>query len=386
MKLVLVSCHFQEHKGGIGISAFELCKALVTADQTITIDWLATANEQTDPCAIPRITRHQIPSWNIVESRFGITFPLWNPLSLGPLWRAIKQCDVVQLQEVLYPGNIVSFLIAKILRKPIVVTIQNGPPVGASRPTRLLYKILLFTVEKWILQGADRVIFISENLRQFFVGKAAYRQEPTVIENGVSTEQFHPVTARERTQLRKQKGLDDRKPVVLFCGRFSERKGLPLLRKLATALPGMQWLFVGWGNLRPNHWSLPNVYTIEGAPRTEIPSYFQAADLLVLPSYGEGLPLVIQEAIASGTPILTIDRNVISLPTSVHGINSIPDREREALSAWERAIITCMQQCPLREEKRTTLAQFGAARWNWTHTADAYLRMFRTIPSSSRGR
>jgi len=84
-----------------------------------------------------------------------------------------------------------------------------------------------------------------------------------------------------------------------------EKKGLAFLRALAPELPGVDWVFVGWGPEDPARWGLANVRCVGSLPQSEIVRYYQAAALLVLPSVGEGFPLVVQEAMACGLPVMT---------------------------------------------------------------------------------
>lgn len=105
---------------------------------------------------------------------------------------------------------------------------------------------------------------------------------------------------------------DDRK-IILYAGRRSRIKGM---NDLNTAIPeilkrrdDLQFVFVGSHGIDPD---VPPRYqdhvTMVGrVPLGGMPSYFAAADLLVLPTYNEGLPRVITESLCAGTPVVARD-------------------------------------------------------------------------------
>ncbi len=243
-------------------------------------------------------------SWNLAEQILGFPYPLWGPSGLVRLWRAVRHCDLVHLHDSLYMGNFIAYLYARILRKPVVVT-QHIGMIPYSR--WILRELLIFanrTLANFVLRGCDRCIFISEKVQNYFARFVIFKHNPLFISNGVATAMFKPVNRDQRQCLRVELGLPIDKRIMLFVGRFVEKKGLPIIRLLAEWFPDCEWVLIGWGPEEPATWGFPNVRSLGLMERSRIVPYYQVADLLVLPSLGEGFPLVVQEAMACGTPAL----------------------------------------------------------------------------------
>lgn len=101
--------------------------------------------------------------------------------------------------------------------------------------------------------------------------------------------------------------------IILYAGRRSRIKGM---NDLNTAIPeilkrrdDLQFVFVGSHGVDPDIPSQfqDHVTMVGRVPLGGMPSYFSAADLLVLPTYNEGLPRVVTEALCAGTPVVARD-------------------------------------------------------------------------------
>src|SRR5262249_8929035 len=73
-------------------------------------------------------------------------WPIWGPGSLRRLYQAIKRTDCVWLHDCLYMGTIAAFLMARQLKKPIVIT-QHIAPVPYRR-----------ALPRFLMALADRII------------------------------------------------------------------------------------------------------------------------------------------------------------------------------------------------------------------------------------
>jgi glycosyltransferase involved in cell wall biosynthesis len=144
---------------------------------------------------------------------------------------------------------------------------------------------------------------ISEITARYFAG-IRRRVPAAMMFTGVDTEIFHPAAGAAKPDIRRRLGLSPDRPVVLFVGRFVEKKGLQILSQMARQRPDIQWAFAGWGHLDPQDWGLPNVIVFRGLSGPGLVPLYQMADVFVLPSKGEGFPLVIQEALACGLPVV----------------------------------------------------------------------------------
>jgi glycosyltransferase involved in cell wall biosynthesis len=135
-----------------------------------------------------------------------------------------------------------------------------------------------------------------------------------LIPGGVDTERFKP--HGDRREVRRSLGIDEAALVLLTVRRLVPRMGIENLLRAAALLkqtvPDLKLLIGGRGELRTR---LEKVAMSEGLgdsvsflgaiSDSELPSYYQAADLFVLPTLElEAFGLVTLEALACGTPVV----------------------------------------------------------------------------------
>lgn len=163
------------------------------------------------------------------------------------------------------------------------------------------------------LRGRDRVmaragliIAVSDFIRGRLLAKGYPEQKIVTYRNGIDVNLFQPTTLQ-------------REPVVVFVGRFVEKKGGEYLLRALGALReqgrGVHGVFIGDGPLRP---SLERLAREVGAdveftgflPAVQVRQWLGRAAVVAVPSVtaadgdSEGLPTVILEAQAMGTPVV----------------------------------------------------------------------------------
>ena len=219
------------------------------------------------------------------------------------------------MHDCLYAANLATFLAARRGRRPVLLT-QHVAKVPYPNPlVRGLQSLAYASLGRAVLSRADQVVFVSEVVRQWFEARVRFRQPPIVIENGIDTELFKPASTREREAAREAAGVSPEKPLLLFAGRFVEKKGVRLLRPVIEATPQLSWLLIGRaGDVDPSTWGLPNLTVLAPLAPAKLRELYVAADLLVLPSSGEGFPVVAQEAMACGTPALLSAETASGMP------------------------------------------------------------------------
>lgn len=152
-----------------------------------------------------------------------------------------------------------------------------------------------------------------------------------VIRNGVDVRRFHPPATREEKLATKQAlGLPTDRPVALFVGGATERKGVDFLLDAWEQFvndhgPKAVLVMVGGTADRPGvnprqrndylHFAevfagrLKNIQSKADVRfvdhQTAIETYYRAADLFVFPSRHEGLPNTVLEAMASRLTVVT---------------------------------------------------------------------------------
>ncbi len=124
-----------------------------------------------------------------------------------------------------------------------------------------------------------------------------------------------PDAARARREIRQKHGIPEDALVALFCGKFIDRKRpLDVLRAVAGVSKKPLWaLLVGEGELRGqleahirSH-AVSNVTLTGFVNQTAIPSYYVAADVLVVSSSFDPHPLIVTEAAVFGLPVIASD-------------------------------------------------------------------------------
>jgi len=377
MQITLVTHFFPAHRGGVERMAGQLAERLA-AQGIAQIDWHASDCDPPPP-ASPGLTVVPASSCNILERVVGVPYPLWSPAALLRLARAVRSASVVHLHDCLYLPVLAAFAAARFgrRRRAVVVTQHIGHVPYRNPLLRALHAAANRLLGAWVLAGADQVIFESESVRAYFAQRVRFRSPPLLIENGVDTEVFRPCSAAERAERRARLGIPPGKPVVLFIGRFVEKKGLEILRELTGRIGDAHWLFAGWGPMDPAAWERPNVIVVRSPATAELSALYQAADLLVLPSVGEGFPLSVQEAMACGTPALVGADTAAGCPEAGDVLLSERVGGADTAARWAARIQALLAAPGQLESLRPRVAAFARSHWSWEQCVARYAALLR---------
>jgi D-inositol-3-phosphate glycosyltransferase len=171
--------------------------------------------------------------------------------------------------------------------------------------------------EQWLAMTADRVIVAAQRELDHLVGfYHARRTHISVIPCGVNLDLFQP---SDRKAARRRLGLVPDDAIVLYVGRFAPVKGVDRLiasvREIRDRFAGLQVLIVGGdGKQAPGSKLLMDLADRSGlkavirfmgrVEQSDLPVYYNAADLLALPSRYESFGLVVLESLACGIPVV----------------------------------------------------------------------------------
>ncbi len=175
-------------------------------------------------------------------------------------------------------------------------------------------------VEWACLEQTDCVIATSSQEEQDLRNMVSEHGRTEIIPCSVDIDHF---SSLDRQEARLQLDIPNNRKMILYVGRFDERKGIETLVRACAKLPDhlkdqYQLYLVGGSRqgavdseeqLRiralVTELGLDAITTFTGAiDQQYLPAYYAAADISVVPSYYEPFGLVAIEAMAAGTPVI----------------------------------------------------------------------------------
>lgn len=363
MRILTVTHFYEAHGGGIERVAGQLCRRFAALGHRPV--WAAAGGD-----VLPaEDTAQAVPlrCANLVERLTGLPMPLPSPAAARRLWRAVADSDAVVIHDALYLTSAIAMTAARRLRKPAVL-IQHIAGIPFRSPVlRFAVGLGNRLVGGPMLRSADQVVFISETTREAFQA-VPMRRPPLTLFNGVDGAVFRPGSPAERSATRAGLGVSRDERLVLFVGRFVEKKGLAVIAALARLRPDWRFLLAGRGPIDPAAWGLANVTVARGRSGVTLAALYQAADLLLLPSVGEGYPLVIQEAMASGLPVLCGEESARADPGASRWLAGMDvDLTRPEGTALRAA--RAIDALRMDDAGRAAMAQYAHRTYDWVATS-----------------
>lgn len=285
--------------GGTGNVAYQNACALVQGGHDVTV--LTGAVPPREEVKYPFSVQY-LPTWLRIGNA---------PLAPGLATR-LSKFDVVHLHYPFIGGADIVWAVCGLTGIPVVVTYHNRlqSPEGARGLLFALYNSLM---EPRILRAAAVRIAVS---RDHALKTAAVEGPWEEVPNGVDTELFAPT---DKEEAKTHCGGDQKSPVVLFVGALDRAHWFKNLGGLIAAMPQVEskvnlWV-VGDGDLRGQFekqvasLGLSERVSFWGARRpTELPTFYNAADVTVLPSLStESFGVVLIESLSCSTPVIATD-------------------------------------------------------------------------------
>jgi glycosyltransferase involved in cell wall biosynthesis len=244
----------------------------------------------------------------------GAFFGLFNPA----IWSLIRSGNFDAV--VFYTGYAYStFWVGIAAAKLSGVPILFGTDATSLQPRdakRWKLPIKRFLLPK-IFRLADVVIIPSEAGRQFILGMGISDSRvvltPFVVDNTWWSERASEV---DRSAVRREWGVPEDAPVVLFCAKLQpwKRPGDVLNAFAKANVEGAFLVFAGDGPMRASLEAAAKSLGIVERTRflgfvnqTGLPSVYRSADLFVLPSEYDPCPAVVCEAMLCGCPVVLSD-------------------------------------------------------------------------------
>lgn len=237
-------------------------------------------------------------------------------------------CDTPEIAEVVRAGRFDAFLVAgwhllsywqairACRRGGVPVLVRGDSHLGMSRS--LAKRLVKEGLHRWLVRQFDGFLYVGRRNREYLLHYGADPGSLFFAPHFVDNAWFRArarAAAGERGTLRRSLGLAGHERVVLFAGRLVPFKrpgdlvrAITLVTAAAEGREGVRLVVVGSGPLQG---PLRDLALAVQAPvvfagfrnQTELPSFYDLADLIVLCSEGnETWGLAVNEAMACGTP------------------------------------------------------------------------------------
>ncbi|WP_221284786.1 glycosyltransferase family 4 protein [Mucilaginibacter sp. SP1R1] len=188
--------------------------------------------------------------------------------------------------------------------------------------------ILRYIFLRWLYRHIDYALYTGANNKDYFKRYGLKENQLHFAPHAIDNKRFSVDRAVEVQKLRQSLGIEKTDILILFAGKFEEKKD-PLL--LLTAFieikrANLHLLYVGSGTLenelRSKAKSICNIHFMPFQNQSYLPVIYQSCDLFCLPSKGpnETWGLSVNEAMASKKCVLVSDKVgcAIDLITSGH--------------------------------------------------------------------
>jgi glycosyltransferase involved in cell wall biosynthesis len=203
-----------------------------------------------------------------------------------------------------YKTNLLGLLLRRFWPMRLVTTVHGWVHHTSRTP-------LYYAIDRWCLPRYERVLCVSDDLRQRCLESGVPPERCLLIENAIDTEEF--LRRHTAAEAKRELGLQCDRVVIGGVGRLSPEKGFDVLLHALAHLRArgadVELLLVGEGEQRATLAALADslgfrdrvsLTGFQGDPRR----CYEAMDLFVLSSLREGLPNVVLEAMAMEVPVV----------------------------------------------------------------------------------
>lgn len=296
-------------------------------------------------------------------------------LKMRLIVQRLQGLDAIHAPEYLSTG-----MIAPSSKVPVTLTtpgniyerIAHGNPYDWS--TTLVYKLAARSSARW----CTLVHAISSDQARWWQAIGTSPDRVSVFPLGVSFELFH-----RRPRARAVLGLPPSDAIILYVGRLSREKNVPILleavARLAAKNRNVQLHLIGTGPERTtleqlaHDRSIADLVHFDGhIPLDLLPYWYSASDVCVLPSTSEPLGRVMLEAMACGT--IFVGAAVGGIVDHVHhGINGylVAPGDAEQLS---RILDQALHDDDAARRIRKQAVCYAREHFDWT----AIVRQYQT--------
>ncbi len=380
MKLCMVNGYFHPFTGGSEKHMYELGKRLArTEDISVLTSQLEGTAEYE---VLEGMKVHRLPTKHY---KMPLIYPPPMPVTRG-VQAKIEELDKANNFDVFNLhgrwfrkyNSVVDY--ARKKKKLIVLTLHNARPLGISPAVSLFGSAYDGLQGKEVIRGVDKIISVSQALKEDIMEYGVEDSKIDVIYNGVDTGFYIP---SERSF--REEGFDN---ILLFVGRIIQQKGLEhLLDAMPLVLkehPGTKLLITGKGKLVPKledkikKLGLGNNVAFTGfVEEARLPELYSSADIFVLPSLWETFGFVLVEAGACGVPLCGSDAG--GIPEVIQdGANGLIFKKANPADTAEKLRIM-LDDAALRRDMGRKSRDIAVSKFEWEIIKDQTLAYYSRI-------
>lgn len=212
----------------------------------------------------------------------------------------------------------------------ILVRFKGKTPIWFRGDSTLLdrgskLKSILKTVYlKWVYKHVDIAFYVGRNNKAYFLKYGLTENQLIFAPHSIDNDRFANIRQGEVIELRNLLGIKPNDIVILFAGKFEDKKNPTILLDAFVEISKtndfrngqIHLLFVGNGSLKEEielkakTLKLKNFHILDFQNQTQMPAIYQLCDIFCLPSQGPGETwgLAVNEAMAAGKPIITSNK------------------------------------------------------------------------------
>jgi len=265
---------------------------------------------------------------NIAIKKYNSPFGLINP----GLFRSIKESnpDMIMIFGYNTVSSWITAISSMIFRIPLLFKGETYWTSQSNSESQFIKKLYI----SLYLSFVSFYAYAFEKNREFYKSFGAKDSSLFFVPCAVDSKRLEAKSIEDLEKYKQLLDLKEDEKVIIYVGRFSERKSpLHLLEAFTIAFkkePRLRLFFIGEGRLKDDieryireNDLAKNVSIIGFLNEDQIIPYYQLSDLLVLPSEMDPSPKVINEAFTFSTPTIVSDQIGTAGDLVVNNVNGM---------------------------------------------------------------
>lgn len=330
-KILIIGINFTPELIGVGKYTGELAEYLRSQGDEVRVitapphypNWVVPApyrawryvHEKTGSLAITRC-----PMWARNQGR-GI-WRILAPLSfaLSSFFPALKEMilrrpDVLLCIEPTFFSSIAPVMLARLLRIRSVIHVQDlevDAAFAVGYVSNNYAKAFAFSVERFVLRRFDRIITISEKMREKLIDKKLDKNKIAIVRNWIAPDLLASANGHKSRQIFN---IPDTTFIALYSGHIGKKQDLATVLSAAEILShrhDIQFVVAGDGpekhNLQIRFGHLKNIIWLPLQPTTDFLDLLRAANCHLMPQHESAADLVLPSKLgailATGAPLV----------------------------------------------------------------------------------